>query len=97
MMIVRMECGDGLLEKQFEPDMLYNRIVHYYIDRHGYSKARANSIAQTVVRRETARRICGNGQCGHMSHDHIRNAEVCLVAECGCRKFTRGDPYAVRQ
>jgi len=47
-----------LLEKQFNPDLLYNRIVHYYIDKKGFSKDKANAIAQSVVQKEAQRRIC---------------------------------------
>ena len=27
-----------MLEKQFNPDLLYNRVVHFYMDKKGYSK-----------------------------------------------------------
>jgi hypothetical protein len=76
-----------LLEKPFNPDLLYNRIVHYYIDKKGYSKERANGIAQAIVKREAQRRICKNIKCGHFSHDHIRNSETCLVSDCMCANF----------
>ncbi|RNJ76282.1 MAG: hypothetical protein EB829_02735 [Nitrosopumilus sp. H8] len=76
-----------MLEKQFRPDLLYNRIVHYYMDKKGYSKAKANNIAQSVVQKESQRRTCKNEECGHLSHDHIRNAETCLVADCQCGRF----------
>ncbi len=76
-----------MLEKQFRPNLLYNRIVHYYIDKKGYSKEKANTIAQTIVARESNRRICKNQQCRHFSHDHIRNKDICLVADCHCNKF----------
>ena len=49
-----------MLEKQFNPDVLYNRVVHFYIDKKGYSKEQANSIAQLVVQKEAQRRICKN-------------------------------------
>ncbi len=77
-----------MLEKQFNPDLLYNRIVHYYMDKKKYSKERANSIAQAIVTREAQRRICKNKDCGHFSHDHMRNSETCLVSDCDCRKFS---------
>jgi hypothetical protein len=77
-----------LLEKPFNPDLLYNRIVHYYIDKKGYSKDKANLIAQTIVKRETQRRMCKNEKCRHFSHDHIRNSETCLVLDCDCGKFS---------
>lgn len=76
-----------MLEKQFDMDLLYNRVVHYYIDKKGYSKNKANSIAQSVVKRESQRRICKNENCKHFSHDHIRNSEICLVSNCQCGIF----------
>jgi len=79
----------SMLEKQFNPDMLYNRIVHFYIDKKGYSKEQANSIAQLVVQKEAQRRICKNEKCKHFTHDHIRNSETCLVTNCGCSGFTK--------
>jgi len=78
-----------MLEKPFNPDMLYNRVVHFYIDKKGFSKDKANEIAQTVVQKEAIRRICKNEKCKHFSHDHIRNAETCLVDNCGCNEFTK--------
>ena len=78
-----------MLEKQFNPEMLYNRVVHFYIDKKGFSKDKANKIAQTVVQKEALRRICKNEKCKHFSHDHIRNAETCLVDNCGCNEFTK--------
>ena len=69
--------------------MLYNRVVHFYIDKKGFSKDKANEIAQTVVQKEAIRRICKNEKCKHFSHDHIRNAETCLVENCGCNEFTK--------
>jgi hypothetical protein len=69
--------------------MLYNRVVHFYIDKKGFSKDKANEIAQTVVQKESIRRICKNEKCKHFSHDHIRNAETCLVENCGCNEFTK--------
>ncbi|MEK6930246.1 MAG: hypothetical protein AABZ42_06225 [Thermoproteota archaeon] len=77
-----------MLEKPFNPDLLYNGIVHYYMDKKGYSKDNANSIAQAVVQREMQRRICKNEKCKHFSHDHIRNSETCLVLDCDCGKFS---------
>ena len=76
-----------MLEKQFNPDLLYNKVVHFYIDKKGYSKDQANSIAQNVVQKEAQRRICKNEKCKHFSHDHIRNSETCLVANCECNNF----------
>ena len=78
-----------MLEKQFNPEILYNEIVHFYIDKKGFSKEKANEIAQTVVQKESLRRICKNEKCKHFSHDHIRNAETCLVDNCECNEFTK--------
>ena len=78
-----------LLEKQFNPNFVYNGIVHFYMDKKGYSKKKANEIAQAIVKREIQRRICKNESCKHFSYDHIRNEEVCLVADCRCREFTK--------
>nr|WP_237089329.1 hypothetical protein [Nitrosopumilus adriaticus] len=77
-----------MLEKQFNPDLLYNRIVHFYIDKKGYSKDKANAIAQSIVQKESQRRICKNEKCKHFSHDHIRNTETCLVENCDCSRFS---------
>ena len=76
-----------MLEKQFNPEVLYNRVVHFYMDKKGYTKDKANLIAQSVVQKEAQRRICKNEECRHFSHDHIRNSEACLIEECGCGKF----------
>ncbi|MDX1596126.1 MAG: hypothetical protein R3327_04225 [Nitrosopumilaceae archaeon] len=78
-----------MLEKQFKPDMLYNKVVHFYMDKKGYSKKEANAIAQAVVTREAQRRICKNENCKHFSHDHMRNNATCLVSDCDCRKFIK--------
>ena len=77
-----------MLEKEFKPDKLYGKIVRYYIDRKGYDKSKANSIAQKIVKRETERRICKTKGCGHFAHDHIRNTGVCLISTCSCASFT---------
>ncbi len=76
-----------MLEKEFSPDMLYGKIVHYYMDKKGYDKARANDIAQYVVQKETQKRICKGNGCGHFSHDHLRNTGVCLADGCFCGAF----------
>ena len=59
------------------------------MDKKGYTKEKANEIAQSVVQKEAQRRICKNEKCKHYSHDHIRNTETCLVAECDCHKFIK--------
>ena len=78
-----------MLEKQFDASLLYNKIVHFYIDKKGYSKEKANEIAQSVVQKEAQRRMCKNQNCMHFSHDHIRNSETCLVIDCKCKEFTK--------
>jgi len=78
-----------ILEKTFNPDILYNHIVHYYIDKKGYSKEEANAIAQKVITKESQRRICKNSRCHHMSHEHIRNNGTCFVLDCRCTKFVK--------
>ena len=78
-----------MIEKEFESEMLYNKIVHFYIDKKDYSKEQANSIAQNIIKREIQRRKCKNLQCGHSLNDHIRNSETCLVLECNCIKFAK--------
>ena len=78
-----------MLEKPFNPDMLYNKIVHYYIGKKGYTKEKANDIAKIVVRRESTRRICKNEKCKHFSHDHIRNTEICTIIGCPCNEFRK--------
>ena len=78
-----------MLEKQFNPEMLYNRVVHFYIDKKGYTKDKANEIAQSVVQKEAQRRICKNEKCKHFAHDHIRNAEACLSEKCECNGFMK--------
>ena len=80
---------EQLLEIQFNPNFLYNGIVHFYMDKKGYSKIKANQIAQTIVRREIERRVCKNELCKHFSYDHIRNGDSCLVINCRCREFTK--------
>lgn len=71
----------------FDPNELYNRVVHYYIDKKGYSKEKANQIARKVVEREKGRHTCKDPKCGHGLDDHIRHSETCLVVDCECRKF----------
>lgn len=76
-----------MLGQKFDANALYNRIVHYYIDKKSYSKEKANAIAQTIVEREKLRRICKNIKCKHSMDEHVRAHETCLVLECDCRHF----------
>lgn len=76
-----------MIEKSFDSDLLYNKIVHYYIDKKKMSKEDANLVAQRVVTRELERRICKNRSCRHSMYDHIRNTDTCLVLGCDCMRF----------
>ena len=78
-----------MIEKEFNIDKLYNTIVHYYIDKKSFSKNDANSIAQSVIKREKERRMCKNPHCHHFLESHIRNSETCLVLECDCIEFRK--------
>ena len=78
-----------LIEKQFNPDLLYNKVVHYYIDKKKYSREKANQIAQAVIKREVERKTCKNTECRHSLDDHIRNSGTCLVLSCNCSKFLK--------
>ena len=78
-----------MLEKRFDINKLYGRIVRYYLDKKHYTKEAANQIAQKVVQREIRQRTCANSGCGHLLHDHLRNYESCLVSRCGCERFSR--------
>ena len=78
-----------LIEKKFNPDLLYNRVVHYYIDKKKYSREKANAIAQIVIKRERERRLCKNTNCRHSFDDHIRNSDTCLILDCNCSKFLK--------
>jgi hypothetical protein len=76
-----------MLGQKFDPNALYNRIVHYYIDKKSYSKESANEIAQTIVQRELLRRICKNIKCKHTMDEHVRAKETCLILNCDCSHF----------
>lgn len=78
-----------MIESEFDSELLYNKIVHFYIDKKGYTKDQANSIAQAVIKREIERRICHNEDCHHSLDDHIRNTDTCLKLNCSCRKFVK--------
>jgi len=59
------------------------------MDKKGYSKDKANSIAQLVVQKEAQRRICKNENCKHFLHDNIKKAENFLVKDCQSNEFTK--------
>ena len=54
-----------------QTDKLWSEIVHYYIDKKGYSKEDANKIAQRIITREKNRKICNNDSCRHLVDEHI--------------------------
>jgi len=80
-----------MIEKEFNSEMLYNKIVHYYIDKKRYSIEKANTIAQNVIKREIARRVCKNFKCKHSKDSHIRNSDTCLVLYCDCIHFEKSN------
>ena len=73
-----------------QTDKLWNEIVHYYIDKKGYSKEDANKIAQRIITREINRKICQNTACNHLIDEHIDKNGQCLVPICTCKKFLVG-------
>jgi len=73
-----------------QTDKLWNEIVHYYIDKKGYSKEDANKIAERVITREINRKICQNASCNHLVDEHIDKKEQCLVSTCTCKQFLKG-------
>ena len=77
------------LEKPFNSELLYNHIVHYYIDKKGITKEDANKIAQKVITRELQRHVCKDSRCGHLSYDHIKNQDTCIIIDCPCTKFVK--------
>ena len=77
------------LEKSFNSEQLYNHIVHYYIDKKGITKEEANKIAQKVITRELQRYVCKDSKCGHLSYDHIKNQDTCIIIDCPCTKFVK--------
>ena len=73
-----------------QTDKIWSQIVHYYIDKKGYSKEDANNIAQRIITREINRKICQNVSCNHLMDEHINKKENCLVTSCTCKKFLLG-------
>jgi hypothetical protein len=78
-----------VIEKSFDFNRLYSKVVRYYLDKKHYTKEKANFIAQTVVQREKKLRTCQNSACGHLLYDHLRNYESCLIERCGCSRFVK--------
>ena len=42
--------------KEFDRDETYSRVVHFYMDKKGYTKDQAHDMAMQVVNREIQRR-----------------------------------------
>ena len=70
-----------------QTDKLWSQIVHYYIDKKGYTKEDANKIAQRINIRERNRKICNNNSCNHLVDEHINKKDQCLITTCNCKKF----------
>ena len=77
-----------MIEKYFDIDRLYGRMLRYYVTKKHYSKEEANAIAQKIVQKERNRRTCKNTVCRHLLNDHVRNRGSCLVGLRGCEEFT---------
>lgn len=80
-----------MIEKGFDFNRLYSKIVRYYLAKRHYTKEKANLIAQSVVKKEIKLRTCQNSGCSHLLYDHLRNYESCLVDNCKCEKFQRAE------
>lgn len=78
-----------MIEKNFDFNRLYGKVLRYYLRKKHYSKEQANLIAQRVVQKEMRLRTCKNANCGHLLYDHLRNYESCLIDKCDCTKFVR--------
>lgn len=72
-----------------QKDKLYSSIVHFYMDKKGYTMEKANQIAQSVVKREAEKKTCKNSDCGHQIEDHMRDGRTCLVPDCDCLHFVK--------
>ena len=78
-----------MIERSFDFNRLYGKIVKYYLSKRHYTKEKANLIAQRVVQKELDLRTCKNSKCGHLLYDHMRNYESCLIDKCECEKFVK--------
>ena len=78
-----------MIEKDFDFNRLYDKVLKYYLKKRRYTKEQANLIAQKVVQKELNLRTCKNIKCGHLLYDHLRNFESCLIDRCECEKFIK--------
>jgi len=78
-----------MIEKYFDINRLYGKVIRYYVDKKHYSKEKANVLAQKIIQKERNRRMCKNTHCQHLLNDHVRNYDSCLIESCKCEKFTR--------
>lgn len=76
-----------MVERPFDAEKLYNKVVHFYIDKRRYDTEQANRIAQIVVTRAIRRRTCKT--CRHMMHHHLSDKGTCLYVDCRCDKFIK--------
>ena len=76
-----------------QTDKLWSQIVHYYIDKKGYSKEDANNIAQRIITREINRKICQNMSCNHLVptrnflHVHVETKQCSFLSICSSTKW----------
>jgi hypothetical protein len=78
-----------MIEKGFDFNRLYGKVVKYYLQKKHYPKEKANLIAQKVVQKEMSLRTCQNSKCHHLLYDHLRNYESCLIDKCECGGFVK--------
>jgi hypothetical protein len=78
-----------MIERNFDFNKLYRKVVKYYLEKKHYTKEKANFIAQRVVLKEKKLRTYQNSTCGHLLYDHLRNYESCLVDRCECQGFVK--------
>jgi len=55
-----------MIEKYFDINRLYGRVIRYYMNKKHYSKEDANIIAQKIIQKEKSRRMCKNTDCKHL-------------------------------
>lgn len=60
-------CGARMEINEYDPNKLYDKMVHYYMDKKGYSKDQANTIAMKVVAEQNAKHLSENPQVNNLS------------------------------
>ncbi len=51
-----MSSAAPIKGKPFDKDALYQKMVKHYMEKKGYTKERANEVAQKIVEQQIARR-----------------------------------------